>query len=86
MNSPKGSRSHCSLKTICAPVGPKCGECELSDGRCPSAKKVTKRTQKKTVTTKSAAGGPQIEIILEETVSEAVAPANPRPDDGNSDA
>ncbi|KAI1791571.1 DNA glycosylase [Ganoderma leucocontextum] len=61
-------------QTICAPVGPKCDQCELSDGLCPSAKKgakasSSKRQTKKVVVASSNAdqvAGPKIEIKLEE--------------------
>ncbi|KAH9857477.1 DNA glycosylase [Lenzites betulinus] len=55
-------------QTICAPIGPKCDQCELSDGRCPSARKVTKASVKKTSSRKvsvTSPSGPKIEVELE---------------------
>ena len=54
---------------VCLPVGPKCGECELSSGLCPSAKKVVKTSKTRKVTSQSN-GGPGIEVKLEEEVQE----------------
>ena len=60
------------LQTICAPVGPKCDQCELSDGLCPSARKVTKASSSKRKRTASAMldaeadAGPRIEVKFEE--------------------
>ncbi|TFK85371.1 DNA glycosylase [Polyporus arcularius HHB13444] len=61
-------------QTICAPVGPKCDQCELSDGLCPSARTVTKasssRSRSKKVTMPASdpdtGAGPKIEVELEE--------------------
>ncbi|RDX47442.1 DNA glycosylase [Lentinus brumalis] len=61
-------------QTICAPVGPKCDQCELSDGLCPSVRTVTKasssRSRSKKVTTSASdpdtGAGPKIEVELEE--------------------
>ena len=56
-------------------MGPKCEQCELSDGLCPSARKVTKTSSSKTRSKKVAAtvsvepdqgAGPKIEVELEE--------------------
>ena len=68
-------------QTVCVPIGPKCGECDLAGGLCPSAKKATKRSQKKTVIATALTAGPKIEITLEETVTQTIAPANPNPAD-----
>ncbi|KAM5542812.1 hypothetical protein V8D89_003773 [Ganoderma adspersum] len=62
-------------QTICAPVGPKCDQCELSDGLCPSAKKganrasSSKKQGKKVLAAFSdtdQGSGPKIEVKLEE--------------------
>ena len=56
---------------ICLPVGPKCGECELSSGLCPSAKRVIKTTKtRKAIKTSQLKGGPKIEVKLEEEIQE----------------
>ena len=55
-------------------MGPKCDQCELSDGLCPSAKKTakassSKRQSKKTLVASSdidRVAGPKIEVKLEE--------------------
>ena len=55
-------------------MGPKCDQCELSDGLCPSARKVTKTSSKTrskkvdaTVSVEPDEGaGPKIEVELEE--------------------
>ncbi|TBU40249.1 DNA glycosylase [Dichomitus squalens] len=66
-------------QTICAPVGPKCDQCELSDGLCPSARKVVKASSSKTRSKKIASAvsveadrgaGPQIEVKFEEESEE----------------
>ena len=56
---------------VCLPVGPKCGECELSSGLCPSAKKVTKTSKTRKVTKASQSnGGPKFEVKFEEEIQE----------------
>ena len=74
------------LQTICAPVGPKCDQCELSDGLCPSARKVTKASSSRRKRTASAMldadvdAGPRIEVKFEEEEEECkVAIAAPPP-------
>lgn len=66
-------RTNISGQTICLPVGPRCDTCDLSDGLCPSAKKVTKRTQRKTTTRISSNAGPKIEIKVEEDTLQSTA-------------
>ncbi|KAI0628808.1 DNA glycosylase [Trametes polyzona] len=54
---------------ICLPVGPKCDQCELSDGLCPSARKVVKVSASKGRSKKLVSiteAGPKIEVELEE--------------------
>ena len=63
-------------KTVCLPIGPRCEDCDLSNGLCPSARKVTKTSRRKTATTVSADGKPKIEIKLEETATEEAVPAS----------
>ncbi|KAI0823864.1 DNA glycosylase [Trametes gibbosa] len=56
-------------QTICTPVGPKCDQCELSDGLCPSAREVTKASVRKIKSKKvsaTSASGPKIKVQLEE--------------------
>ncbi|KAI0738033.1 DNA glycosylase [Daedaleopsis nitida] len=58
-------------QTICAPVGPKCDQCELSSGLCPSARTVVrgKSGSKKTAImtmARDSEAGPQIEVKFEE--------------------
>ncbi|KAI0781508.1 DNA glycosylase [Trametes elegans] len=57
-------------QTVCLPVGPKCDQCELSDGLCPSARKVVKASSSKrskaTVSTRGSPSGPKIEVKFEE--------------------
>ncbi|KAI0695109.1 DNA glycosylase [Cerioporus squamosus] len=61
-------------QTICAPVGPKCDQCELSDGLCPSARKTVKASSSKSRSKKvtmsasdpDTGAGPKIEVELEE--------------------
>ncbi|KAI0373147.1 DNA glycosylase [Pilatotrama ljubarskyi] len=59
-------------QTICLPVGPKCDQCELSDGLCPSARKVVKASTSKSGSKKVVAAaedfaaGAKIEVELEE--------------------
>ena len=43
--------------------------------------KATKRSQKKTVIATALTAGPKIEITLEETATQTIAPANPNPAD-----
>lgn len=59
-------------QTICVPVGPKCNECRLSDGLCPSARKVVKTKGKKVTASVSSVSGPKIEIKFE--VKEELTP------------
>lgn len=68
------------LQMICLPVGPRCNSCDLSGGLCPSANQSkgasqTKVRGKKVVGTATiveeatpmpGAGGPKIEISVEE--------------------
>ncbi|KAH9939575.1 DNA glycosylase [Amylocystis lapponica] len=51
-------------QTVCLPIGPRCDNCELSDGLCPSAQKVNPRKGKKMVEATSLAG-PNLEIELD---------------------
>ncbi|KAH8100342.1 DNA glycosylase [Cristinia sonorae] len=63
---------------VCLPVGPRCGECELSDGRCPSATKTIakSRTRKVNVTASRGVSGPKVEIEIEGIkTEEKVTPA-----------
>lgn len=62
------------LQVVCLPVGPRCGECELSDGRCPSASKAVKKssTKKTTANTFRGNAGPKVEIEIEEVKTEEV--------------
>ncbi|RPD55687.1 DNA glycosylase [Lentinus tigrinus ALCF2SS1-7] len=61
-------------QTICTPVAPKCDQCELSDGLCPSARKVAKASSSKPGSKKvtifasgpDTGAGPKIEVALEE--------------------
>ncbi|KAI0806723.1 DNA glycosylase [Fomes fomentarius] len=61
-------------QTICAPIGPKCDQCELSDGLCPSARKVNKGAASKSrskkvmvsASTSDMKAGPEIEVKFEE--------------------
>jgi len=53
-------------QTVCLPVGPKCDQCELSDGRCPSAAKATK-VKKRTAISSAKNAGPKVEIEVEIT-------------------
>ncbi|KAJ3556462.1 hypothetical protein NM688_g2013 [Phlebia brevispora] len=72
-------------QTICAPVGPRCDQCELSNGLCPSAKKAPKKTQRRAKTVISTAGGPQIEIAVEKTTTtESVTSPSPDAPDTES--
>ncbi|CAL1703295.1 unnamed protein product [Somion occarium] len=58
-------------QTICLPVGPRCDECELSSGLCPSARKITKTAKiRKIAATSTTKGGPKVEITLEEQTEE----------------
>ncbi len=76
-------------------MGPRCDQCELSDGLCPSAKKGTKASSSKRQSRKvlvaaselDQAAGPKIEVKLEEEVEDrkvtvAAAPEriSPQPD------
>ncbi|KAI0355143.1 DNA glycosylase [Trametes cingulata] len=69
-------------QTICLPVGPKCDQCELSDGLCPSARKVVKaslsRSKKVVAASGSSAAGPKIEVELEEESKVDVQTASTR--------
>ena len=57
---------------VCLPVGPRCGECELSDGRCPSASKVSAKTSVRKMTARSSRGGPKVKIEIEEIKTEDI--------------
>ncbi|TCD61247.1 DNA N-glycosylase and apurinic/apyrimidinic (AP) lyase [Steccherinum ochraceum] len=58
-------------QVVCLPVGPRCGECELSDGRCPSASKTVVKTSTRKVTSRRMAG-PKVEIEVEDVKTEEV--------------
>ena len=69
-------------QVICLPVGPRCGECELSDGRCPSASKAVAKTRTRKVTTSTSRGtaGPKVEIEIEEVkIEEIIVPVEDPP-------
>ena len=69
---------------VCLPVRPKCGECELSSGLCPNAKKVVKTSKTRKVTkTSQSNGGPKIEVKLEEEIQETKTILEP-PTDASS--
>ncbi|KAF9809239.1 hypothetical protein IEO21_07468 [Rhodonia placenta] len=53
-------------QTVCLPVGPRCDTCELSNGLCPSARKMKTKT-KKTITSRGSSG-PKVEISIETEV------------------
>ncbi|KAI0668350.1 DNA glycosylase, partial [Trametes maxima] len=59
-------------QVVCLPVGPKCDQCELSDGLCPSARAVAKastsksRSKKVVSALESPSAGPKIKVELEE--------------------
>lgn len=57
-------------QTICSPVAPKCDQCELSDGLCPSARKIVKGSSSKrsvkVTSNRTPTAGPKIEVALEE--------------------
>ncbi|PCH38541.1 DNA glycosylase [Wolfiporia cocos MD-104 SS10] len=59
-------------QTICTPVGPRCSDCELSNGLCPSARRNVKTKGRKaliaTTSTATTASGPKIEIAVEAEV------------------
>ncbi|OJT02031.1 Endonuclease III -like protein [Trametes pubescens] len=60
--------AHAHPQMICLPVGPKCDTCELSDGLCPSARKVVKASTSKSRSKKflsASTSGPKIEVELE---------------------
>ncbi|THH23141.1 hypothetical protein EUX98_g8038 [Antrodiella citrinella] len=63
-------------QVMCLPVGPRCGECELSDGRCPSASKVAakSRTRKVKTSTSATNPGPKLEIEIEDVKEEMTIP------------
>ncbi|KAI0648440.1 DNA glycosylase [Trametes meyenii] len=60
-------------QVVCLPVGPKCDQCELSDGLCPSARTVVKastskgRSKKAVLVVESPSAGPKIAVELEES-------------------
>ncbi|KAI9069485.1 DNA glycosylase [Trametes sanguinea] len=57
-------------QTICTPVAPKCDQCELSDGLCPSARTIIKGSSSKrsgkVTSTRGSTAGPKIKVELEE--------------------
>jgi len=59
-------------QTICVPVGPRCDQCELSSGLCPSARKVKSKSKKTLIAVKTDSG-PQIKIELEAEVKTELA-------------
>ncbi|KAI0333122.1 DNA glycosylase [Cubamyces sp. BRFM 1775] len=77
-------------QTICSPVGPKCDHCELSDGSCPSARKVvkvssSKKSAKASGTRGTPSGRPKIEVELEEDTKllvQLVPPTAPELEEG----
>ncbi|EMD34305.1 hypothetical protein CERSUDRAFT_117182 [Gelatoporia subvermispora B] len=63
-------------QTICLPVGPRCDECDLSQGLCPSARKVVRKVTKKTVKAEDDLAGPKVEIFLETEEKFTIPPAS----------
>jgi len=53
-------------QTICLPVGPRCDECSLSSGLCPSAHLAVKSKRQKIMAKKAA---PSIKVEVEESLS-----------------
>ncbi|CDO71906.1 hypothetical protein BN946_scf184940.g53 [Trametes cinnabarina] len=69
-------------QTLCTPVAPKCDQCELSDGLCPSARKVVKGSSSKRrvkVASTDSAAGPKLKVEDTNLQAHADSPSSDLP-------